>query len=142
MSELKDTTGWRFVHAKATEATWEEGLRKIFEYRDLGVKDGSHGSYVAHVIRRNGKEEESDAVQEWHHHECNFQLVYVLEGWAEFEYEGEGVRRISKGDCILQRPFIKHREIACSDDFEVLEVVAPADFATAVVAAPTSEGMD
>jgi hypothetical protein len=33
---------------------------------------------------------------------------------------------------------IKHREIACSDDFEVLEIVSPADFATKVVEPPES----
>ena len=62
----------------------------------------------------------------------------VLEGWAEFEYEGQGVHTIRKGDCILQRPMIPHREIECSEDFEVLEIVAPADFKTRVVDAPES----
>jgi hypothetical protein len=31
---------------------------------------------------------------------------------------------------------IKHREIACSDDFEVLEIVSPASFETKVVDPP------
>jgi hypothetical protein len=31
---------------------------------------------------------------------------------------------------------IRHREIACSDDFEVLEIVSPANFATKVVDPP------
>jgi hypothetical protein len=48
----------------------------------------------------------------------------------------EGVRTIKKGDCINQRPGIPHREIACSEDFEVLEVVSPANFATRVVEGP------
>ena len=60
----------------------------------------------------------------------------VLEGWAEFEYEGEGVRRIQKGDVINQRPGIRHREIACSEDFQVLEIVSPANFKTEIVDAP------
>ena len=38
------------------------------------------------------------------------------------------------GKC--QRPGIPHREIKCSKDFEVLEVVAPADFKTRIVDAP------
>ena len=66
--------------------------------------------------------------------------VYVLDGWATFEYEGEGVRTIRKGDCINQRPMVKHREIAYSDDFEVLEIVAPADFRTIIVDAPEGAG--
>ncbi|MEM7017341.1 MAG: cupin domain-containing protein [Pseudomonadota bacterium] len=135
MSKLTDRSPWQFIHNEAKDAEWTPGLREIFEYRDLGVKAGSNGDYVAHVIRHNGKETK-DEVQQWHIHECDFQLVYVLSGWATFEYEGEGVRTIKKGDCILQKPMIKHREIACSDDFEVLEIVSPADFATTIVDGP------
>ena len=62
----------------------------------------------------------------------------VLNGWAEFEYEGLGVKRIEKCDCINQRPGIAHREIGCSKDFEVLEIVAPANFETRMVDAPAA----
>lgn len=127
---------WEFVHAKAGDAAWTPGLREIFDYRDLGIKDGTKGDYIAHIIKANGKRME-DEVQEWHVHDCDFQFVLVLNGWAEFEYEGLGVRRLEKGDSILQPPRIKHREIACSDDYEVLEVVSPADFGTRVVEAPS-----
>ena len=65
---------------------------------------------------------------------------YVLNGWATFEYEGQGQRTIRKGDTVLQTPMIKHREIACSDDFEVLEIVSPANFKTRVVEPPESSG--
>ena len=75
-------------------------------------------------------------MQHWHIHDCSFQLVYVLNGWAKFEYEGKGVRKIEKGDCILQVPKIRHREIDCSEDFEVLEIVSPANFETRIVDAP------
>ena len=80
----------------------------------------TNGDYVAHVIRSNGRPDQ-DAVQQWHIHECSFQMVYVLNGWATFQYADEGERTIRKGDCINQRPGIPHREIAISDDFEVLE---------------------
>ncbi len=131
------TDKWKFSHNKASEAEWTPGLREIFEYRDLGWKESSDGDYVAHIVKANGKEMKDD-VQHWHVHDCKFQFVYVLNGWAEFEYAGEGVRRIQKGDCINQRPGIPHREIACSKDFEVLEIVSPANFATRIVDAPAS----
>ena len=131
------STPWEFVHNVATDAKWTEGLREIFEYRDLGIKDASHGDYVAHIVRANGKEQ-PDQVNHWHVHDCNFQFVYVLDGWAEFEYEGKGVHRIEKGDCIWQIPGIAHREIDCSKDFAVLEIVGPADFKTRIVDAPES----
>jgi uncharacterized protein YjlB len=126
---------WDFVHNQAGDAKWTPGLREIFDYRDLGIKDGTKGDYVAHIIKANGKKQK-DAVQHWHIHECDFQFVLVLNGWATFEYEGQGEHTIRKGDAILQTPMIKHREIACSDDFEVLEIVAPANFQTKVVEPP------
>ena len=128
--------GWKFVHNLASEAAWTPGLREIFDYRDLGIKDGTNGDYVAHIIKANGKKKE-DKVQQWHIHKCDFQFVMVLNGWATFEYEGQGEHTIEEGDAILQTPMIKHREIACSDDFEVLEIVSPADFETEIVEAPT-----
>ena len=129
------TKAWNFVHNLAGDARWTPGLREIFEYRDLGIKDGTKGDFVAHLIRHNGKKV-PDQVQQWHVHDCNFQFVLVMNGWATFEYDGQGQHTIRKGDCILQTPGIKHREIACSEDFEVLEIVSPADFATRIVEAP------
>jgi hypothetical protein len=38
---------WTFVHNLASDATWKPGLREIFDYRDLGIKDGTKGDYVA-----------------------------------------------------------------------------------------------
>jgi mannose-6-phosphate isomerase-like protein (cupin superfamily) len=126
---------WKFSHNVAAEAKWTPGLREIFDYRDLGFKDSTNGDYVAHIVKANGKKSK-DEVQKWHVHDCNFQMVYVLNGWAKFEYAGQGVKTIKKGDCINQRPGIPHREIACSEDFEVLEVVSPANFATRIVEGP------
>ena len=135
MEEADMARQWNFVHAKADGAAWTPGLREIFDYRDLGIEEGTGGDYVAHIIKANGKTMQ-DEVRQWHVHDCDFQLVLVLNGWAEFEYEGQGVHRIEKGDCILQPPRIRHREIACSEDFEVLEVVSPADFGTRIVEGP------
>lgn len=126
---------WKFSHNEAADAVFTEGMRKIFEYRDLGVKDATNGDYVAHIVKANGRKSE-DEVQHWHVHDCDFQMVYVLKGWATFEYAGEGVRTIREGDCINQRPLIPHREIECSPDMELLEIVSPANFETRIVDAP------
>ena len=131
----KNNKGWNFIHNIAKDAEWKPGLRDIFNYRDLGIKDGTNGDYIAHIIKANGKELK-DEVKEWHMHECDFQFVLVLNGWATFEYEGEGLKTIRKGDAINQKPMIAHREIACSKDFEVLEIVSPANFKTKIVHKP------
>jgi mannose-6-phosphate isomerase-like protein (cupin superfamily) len=118
----------KFSHSEAAAATFEpRGLRGYFEYRDLGIADATDGEVVAHVIRAK---EGHNATGEWHRHNCRFQLYYVLKGWARFEYEGEGIRTVRAGDCVLQPAGIRHREIEHSEDLELLEIVSPADFQT------------
>ena len=125
----------KFSHNKAANAKWTDGLRSVFQYRDLGLDKVTDGKYVAHLIKGNGRRNKDD-IQKWHIHHCDFQFVMVLNGWAEFEYENEGIHKIEKGDVIYQPPGIKHKEIYCSKDFEILEIVSPADFATELVDNP------
>ena len=121
-----------FTVSHARDAGFVSGLRSFFEYRDLGIKDATAGRVAAHVIRAvpgapfNGTP---------HRHGVTFQLVYVLKGWVEFEYENQGVMRLEPGSCVHQPPGIRHREVGHSDDLELLEIVMPADFTTQEVAA-------
>ncbi len=111
------------------------GLRSYFEYRDLGIERATRGKVVAHVIRaRPGTAPHG----EWHRHDCNVQFVYVLKGWVEFEYEGVGKAMMRAGTCFYQPPNIRHREIRHSKDIQMLEVVAPAKFATHDTAPPVA----
>ena len=104
-----------------------DGLREYFEYRDLGIKEATQGRAVAHVIRARGGHQ---AGGEWHLHETQFQLVYILKGWVRFEYEGQGEVLLKAGSCVHQPPGIRHREIEHSGDLELLEVVLPGEFET------------
>ena len=65
-----------------------------------------------------------------HTHTLDFQFIYVLKGWAIFEYEGYGEHKLVAGSTVYQPPGIRHKEIAHSDDFEVLEITMPAQFET------------
>ena len=56
MQKFKKKDLWNFVHNEQKDATWKTGLREIFNYRDLGIKDGTNGEYIAHIIKANGKE--------------------------------------------------------------------------------------
>ena len=106
---------------------FEGGLRSFFEYRDLGIKSATDGKFVAHVIRAvPGKHTEP----QWHTHNLEFQMVYVLKGWVKFEYEEEGEVILREGSSVLQPPGIKHREISHSDDLELIEICSPAEFQT------------
>ena len=119
-----------FVVTHARDARFEKGLRSFFEYRDLGMKAATGGRVTASVIR--AAEGQAFSGQP-HFHKTQFQLVYVLKGWIEFEYEGQGVVRLEAGSCVHQPPEIRHRELGHSHDVELLEVVLPADFETVEV---------
>lgn len=111
------------------------GLRAYFEYRDLGIKRATQGKVVAHVIRaRPGKA----PYGQWHRHDCELQFVYVLKGWAVFEYKGVGRVRMKPGSCFYQPPGIRHREIRHSQDLEMIEIVAPASFRTVSLERPAA----
>lgn len=128
-------TAQGFVASHAKDAKFERGLRSFFEYRDLGIKKATEGRVTAHVIRAaDGKEFSSQP----HLHATDFQLVYILKGWIEFEYEGQGMVRLEAGSCVYQPPSIRHRELGHSDDIEMLEVVLPAGFTTEEVSSVNS----
>lgn len=119
------------VRHAADTAFSADGLRGFFEYRDLGIGDATGGKLMAHVIRaRDGH----GVKPEWHFHDLDFQMVYVLKGWVRFEYEGTGEVLLEAGSSVYQPPRIRHREIAHSDDLEMLEITAPATFETTLAA--------
>ena len=111
------------------------GLRDFFAYRDLGIATASGGPFGAQVIRAvPGRKSPA----EWHRHSLEFQMVYVTRGWVVFEYEGQGEHLLRAGSCVLQPAGIRHRELRHSNDLELIEITAPAEFATE--AAPQPEG--
>ncbi|MEM8740525.1 MAG: cupin domain-containing protein [Pseudomonadota bacterium] len=108
-------------------------MRPFFEYRQLGIAEATGGAYGAHVIRAVPGMESPGS---WHTHDLDFQMVYVLQGWVVFEYEEAGEHLLRAGSCALQPPGIRHREVRHSDDLELLEITAPAEFATEPADAP------
>ncbi len=124
-NDLAMVKGFCVSHARDTD--WDAGLRAFFAYRDLGVATATGGKVGAHVIRAHGG---SQGAGEHHHHELDFQLVYVLRGWIEFDYDGVGKVRLEPGSCVVQPPGIRHAELAHSDDLEMLELTLPAEFPT------------
>ena len=119
------TKGFSISHLATTK--FESGLREFFDYRDLGIEEATDGRVVAHVIRAA---KGAEFTGQPHLHRTDFQMVYILKGWIEFEYEGHGKVRLEAGSCVHQPPSIRHREIAHSPDIEMLEIVMPGKFAT------------
>jgi mannose-6-phosphate isomerase-like protein (cupin superfamily) len=96
----------KFSHVKPGDTEYKGGgLRDFFLYRDLGIADA------------------------WHRHDCDFQIVIMMKGWARFMYEGKPTL-VSAGDVVHQRPGIVHYLFDYSPDMEYLEIVSPADFKT------------
>jgi len=65
-----------------------------------------------------------------HHHNVEFQLVYVLKGWFKNEFGGHGVHTMKEGSCWIQAPGIRHTVLGWSDDCELLEIILPAEHET------------
>ncbi|MEO9896739.1 MAG: cupin domain-containing protein [Paracoccaceae bacterium] len=131
MTRLWKNQAFSIAHADAGKFVGD-GLRAFFEYRDLGIKDATKGAFGAHVIRAVPG---MGSPGTWHTHDLDFQMVYVTKGWVVFEYEGEGEHVLREGSCVLQPPGIEHREVRHSDDMELIEIIAPADFTTEEVSA-------
>lgn len=115
----------KFSHVKPTDTEFKtDGLRDFFAYRDLGIKESTNGQVVVQLVRANAPPEQGTG---WHYHEADYHVVYMLKGWAKFMYE-EVVTMVEAGDCVHQRPGIRHYLFDYSPDMEFLEIVGPADF--------------
>ena len=106
------------------------GLRSYSAYRDLGVAMATNGVATAYVIRMIAPF--SEQFSQRHHHNVQFQLVYVLKGWFKSEFDGQGVQTMKEGSCWIQPPNIRHTVVGWSDDCELLEVILPAEHETVV----------
>ena len=119
----------RFVFSHSKEEDFASGgLRDYARYRDLGIAAATDGLAVAHVIRFMPPC--TDEARQWHTHDIEFQMVYVLKGWITTEMDGHPAETMRVGSAWLQPPKIRHRVVDYSDDCEVLEIVLPADFPT------------
>ena len=122
-----------FSHIGEGETPWRsDGLRDFFLYRDLGIADATHGKVIAQLVKANIAPEKGTG---WHRHEADFHIVIMLKGWARFMYEDKETL-VSAGDCVHQRPGIRHYLFDYSPDMEYLEVVGPADFTTVDIEGP------
>jgi mannose-6-phosphate isomerase-like protein (cupin superfamily) len=129
VDDVKRRRKQRFTVSHLNEADFKgDGLRPYSVYRDLGIATATNGLATAHVIRMVAPF--SEWFSQRHHHDVEFQLVYVLKGWFKTELEGEGAHVMKAGSCWIQPPGIRHTVLGWSDDCELLEIVLPAEFAT------------
>jgi mannose-6-phosphate isomerase-like protein (cupin superfamily) len=119
----------KFSHVKPTDTEFTSGgLRDFFLYRDLGIAEATGGQVICHLVKANADMPPEDGTG-WHKHECDFQIVIMMKGWARFMYEDKPTL-VKAGDVVHQRPGIVHYLFDYSPDMEYLEIVSPADFKT------------
>lgn len=125
----------RFAVSLAAQSPFtSKGLRSFWEYRDLGVADGTHGQWKATVLRTRRPCPPQGTG--WHRHTLDFQLYYILRGAMTTRVEGREETTFRAGDSFLQPPRTLHNVVGYTDDLEMLELVAPADFGTEESAPP------
>jgi quercetin dioxygenase-like cupin family protein len=122
-----------FSHVRPGDTAFVgQGLRDFFLYRDLGIAAATKGRVIAQLVRANLPPEKGTG---WHTHQADFHIVLMLKGWAKFMYEDKETL-VAAGDCVHQRPGIRHYLFDYSPDMEYLEVTGPADFGTTDIEPP------
>jgi quercetin dioxygenase-like cupin family protein len=116
-------------HLKEEDFVVGGGLRSYAKTRDMGFAAVTGGLAQAHVNRR-AKPFNAKDVSIPHFHDVLFHMVYVLKGWSKCEFEGVGIVEMREGSCWIQPPGIKHVVLDYSDDYEIFEVILPAQYDT------------
>ena len=93
----------------------------------MGITDATQGRVLAQVIKAA---EPCKGAMGYHSHVLEFQMAYMLKGWARMYFEGVGEMRVEAGDAWYQPPGVKHELLEYSDDWEVIEITMPAEFET------------
>ena len=108
--------------------SWVIG-RAGMHYRDL-IPRRLGGAVIASHIRIPEAGPVPDLV---HYHIVAFQLIYCYRGWIEMVYEDQGPPfRLSRGECLIQPPEIRHRVLESSANLEVIELAVPAEHVTEI----------
>jgi len=129
----KTKSAVKFALSRAKGARVVPGRREFFQYRDLGVTDATGGKLRAQLTSaRAGMNRPTG----WHYHVCEAQFVYMVKGWMELEFEGQGVIRLEPGDSVLIPGGLRHNELCASDDFELIEASIPAAMDTVACEGP------
>jgi quercetin dioxygenase-like cupin family protein len=123
----------RLALARADDATYVAGRREFFKYRDLGVTDATGGKLRAQVTSATQGLGQPTG---WHYHVCEHQLVFMLKGWVDLEFEDGTKVRLQPGDSLMIPGGMRHNETGTADELELLEVSVPAEMKTVVCDPP------
>jgi hypothetical protein len=120
------------INALTEDSFQASGRRSFLKYRDLGIAESTKG-HVGAAISCSTDPEDVEVTTGWHYHICDLQLIYIIKGWVDIEFEDTGVIRLEAGTCINIPPGLLHNEIAIAPDNEILEVTIPPKIQTITV---------
>jgi quercetin dioxygenase-like cupin family protein len=121
------------AYAPASNPVYKPGRREFFKYRDLGVTDATGGKMRAQITSAT---QGLGRPTGWHYHVCEHQLVYMLKGWVDLEFEDGRKIRLQPGDSLMIPGGLRHNETGTADELELLEVSVPAEMKTVVCDPP------
>lgn len=127
----------KLAYAHDGNATYVPGRRSFFKYRDLGVTAATGGKMRAQVTSATqglGKP------TGWHYHLCDHQLVYMLKGWVDLEFEDGTKVHLMPGESLMIPGGMRHNETGTADELELLEVSVPAEMKTVACDPPAGMG--
>ena len=99
----------------------------VYRIRDLGLKKATGEVMEARILAASQACPKNLGL---HRHDVEFQMFYVLKGWAKFYFEGKGEVEVTPGSCVNMPAGIVHDLLDHSEDFEFLEMISPAQHGT------------
>jgi quercetin dioxygenase-like cupin family protein len=122
-----ENTNGTLAYAPASNPVYKPGRRDFFKYRDLGVTDATSGKMRAQITSAT---QGLGRPTGWHYHVCEHQLVYMLKGWVDLEFEDGTKIHLQAGDSLMIPGGLRHNETGTADELELLEVSVPAEMKT------------
>ena len=117
----------KLAYSSAANPVYKPGRRSFFKYRELGVTDAIGGKMRAQITScTQGMGEPTG----WHYHVCEHQLVYMIKGWVDLQFEDGKTIRVEEGDSLFIPGYMRHNEIRTSEVMEILEVSCPGQMGT------------
>jgi len=123
--------------SRASQANYVSGRRAFFKYRDLGVTDATGGKLR---VQLTSATQGLGQPTGWHYHVCEHQVVYMLKGWVDLEFEDGTKVRLQPGDSLMIPGGMRHNETGTADELELLEVSVPAEMKTVPCDPPAGIG--
>lgn len=117
----RDFDGQTFVRHEAADAQWRPWTQAGFEFRDLGIEEGTRGLAQAVVLRNLPEYEQTIP---WSH-AGEFLFTYILEGSCHLAGHPGGPITLGKGDSVTLPAGMECSLEARSGDLQILELRLP-----------------